>query len=368
MAHNLEERNGVYSFVSNVGSERKDVPWHGLGQEYNRPMTVNEAIAGCNADFTVRKDGLLRATMEEIEAIKRGEPLQRNFTPNDIVQTHACTVRTDLNNVLGVVGIDYGVVQNRTGFEFIDIMTSGKFGNGDTPTIETAGVLGCGEKIFISAKMPEPIKIRDTDDVIDDYVLFTTSHDGSGAVTAMFTPIRVVCNNTLNMAMNDCKNKVTFRHSKHVGNILDFTNKKNQEMALQVMNLHKHYKQNFVGMIDLLSRKKVTDAQMNKEIAKVFLNTMQLKKLEANNFNMEGVDEISTRTTNIINEVRESVYAGVGQNKWKGTALWVLNGITTYYGNEKKYRSGREQRLNSIIEGDANKKMQTLVDNLLVLE
>lgn len=106
-------------------------------------------------------------------------------------------MRTDNDAVIGAVGKDYQIVQNRDAFSFFDSMVSG-----DGILYETAGAFGKGERIFITAKLPDYIRVGN-DDLIEKYLFLTTSHDGSGSITAAFMPIRIVCNNTLNAAMNN---------------------------------------------------------------------------------------------------------------------------------------------------------------------
>jgi phage/plasmid-like protein (TIGR03299 family) len=77
---------------------------------------------------------------------------------------------------------------------------------------ETAGALGKGERIFIIAKLPDYINVGNND-LIEQYLFFTTSHDGSGSITAAFTPVRIVCNNTLNAALRKQSNSIKIRHT-----------------------------------------------------------------------------------------------------------------------------------------------------------
>src|SRR3546814_16291285 len=123
------------------------------------------------------------------------------------VPNYYATMRTDTNTVLGVVGRDYEVVQNRDAFSFFDSIVGG-----DGMMYETAGALGNGERIFITAKLPDYIRVGG-DDLIEKYLFLTTSHDGSGSITAAFTPIRIVCANTLNAAMHRNSNTIKIRHT-----------------------------------------------------------------------------------------------------------------------------------------------------------
>lgn len=343
--------------------------WRGVKgcQNYSTPVPISQAVAECGADYSVRKDTLVRLSDDAIRAIKEGTDYTQflDLKPKDIIRSHMATVRDDNNITLGVVGSGYGVVQNAKAFEFIDIITSGRLG-GDVPVIETAGVLGVGERMYVTARMPHDLKIGgNNDDVVQDYILFTNTHDGSGAVSVLFTPIRVVCENTLNMALRECKNKLIFKHTAKVNERLDFSDEENLSKAKQVLGLHGLYKQNVENYLNLLATEKFTDAQIKETVSNVFLTDAQMKLLKMANMNIDAVEEISTRTKNQIQDLRDTIENGVGQEYWKGTKLWVYNGFTSYYNNNKVYKGGAEERFNSLIDGDANKKQQKAFDLLI---
>jgi phage/plasmid-like protein (TIGR03299 family) len=119
------------------------------------------------------------------------------------VPNYFANIRTDNNAVLGV-GKDYHIVQNKEAFNFFDAIVGG----GEGILYETAGALGNGERIFITAKLPDYIRVGNGDDVTEKYIFLTTSHDGSGSITAAFTPIRIVCQNTLNASLRNMTNVV----------------------------------------------------------------------------------------------------------------------------------------------------------------
>lgn len=364
MAANIQIlSDGTECFVENGKKQRA---WHGLGQVYDRPLTALEALKGCHADWDVEGRNIYYPKAEWGKILMENKPM----TPQEMMQ-YLCVindkkanVRSDLQTSLGIVGKDYGIVQNSEAFDFIDMLTSGKCG-GETPTIETAGVLGEGERIFITAKLPEPIRIaNNSDDLVDMYFVFTTSHDGSGAVNCMCTPIRVVCNNTLNMAFKNNSGKLSFRHTVNVGKRLDLTNKDSAERAFKCMKLYNTYKQYFEESLAALAQIRLNDAQIEKLLVNSLL-TPDVQKIYAESGSLD-CDDIPTRSKNIINGVTETLHGGVGQDILsKGNGLWLVNGVTSYYQNDFDWKGDDERKFNAIMEGSVQTKLQNLYANLL---
>lgn len=147
-------------------------------------------------------------------------------------------MRTDTQQVLGVVGKDYQIVQNRDVFLFFDSIV----GAAEKVKYETAGALGNGERIFITAKLPDYIRVG-KDDLIEQYVFLTTSHDGYGSITAAFTPVRIVCQNTLNAAFRNQQNCIKIRHTasaidrlKQAHQLMGITSK----LAIEMEEIYNH--------------------------------------------------------------------------------------------------------------------------------
>lgn len=147
------------------------------------------------------------------------------------------TVRSDNNLVLGVVGKDYCVLDNEEGFEFIDEIIGE---NG--ADFETAGSWDKGKRAFMVAKT-EPINILG--DEFAPYILFTNSHDGSGSIKAMFTPVRVVCNNALVLAEEKAQIKISIRHSKNAKDRL--------KIAKEVLLANSNYLENLKKNAEIMN-------------------------------------------------------------------------------------------------------------------
>lgn len=361
MAHNLNELNGVVSFVENAGKERKNIAWHGLGQQFDRALSTKEILEMPNFSYMVDKGAMLHITKEQLESILNGEPINHLFSENDIVPNMSCTFREDTNQILGVVSNSYEIVQNKNGFDFIDKITGADGSNplANGAVIETAGVLNNGETIFITAKMPNNIRIGDNKDEINDYLLFTNGHDGLHGVTVCFTPIRVVCNNTLNAALNGSKNKYSFKHTANVHNKL--------AMAETVMNLHSYFRKDFEENMNFLSKQELSEQTIKNLVCDVFLTPEENGLYRLADFNLNSVDEISTRKKNTINDLLNYIDNGVGQETNRGTAYWVYNGFTSFYNNKKQYKD-ETKKFNSILKnGEAIKYTQKAYDKLMAL-
>jgi phage/plasmid-like protein (TIGR03299 family) len=151
-------------------------PWHNLGQRVDTAQTSEEAIITAGLNYTVSMRNLMT-----VDGIK---------LPKD-----RAVVRDDTQDIFAVVGKDYQPVQNARAFEFMDsLVPDGSI------RYETAGALGAGERIWLLAKLPGEIKVVG-DDITNKYLLLSNTHNGSGTLRVFFTPIRVVCQNTLTLAL-----------------------------------------------------------------------------------------------------------------------------------------------------------------------
>lgn len=153
-------------------------PWHGLGVRVESALSSEEALVRSGLDWEV---------------------FQRPIMTDDssIIPGYKANIRSTDNSVLGVVTDRYKVVQNREAFAFTDALL------GEGVKYETAGSLQDGKKIWLLAKLPDRYIIEG--EQIEPYLVFSSSHDGNGAIKVAMTPIRVVCQNTLNIAISSAK-------------------------------------------------------------------------------------------------------------------------------------------------------------------
>jgi phage/plasmid-like protein (TIGR03299 family) len=171
MAHNLATTNGKAAMMYTG-----QVPWHRLGTKLDQPATAREAITAAGLDYEVRLTPV------------------STFDGLSVPKTNA-VVRYDTQAVLGVVSDRYVPVQNHQAFGFLDAVVA----DGGL-RYHTAGALGRGEKVWLLAKLPGHIRVKNSDDLVDKFLLLSNTHDGSAALRVYFTPIRAVCQNTLSLA------------------------------------------------------------------------------------------------------------------------------------------------------------------------
>lgn len=362
MAHGLEERNSKFSFAENGSRQRA---WHGLGEVVNEPMFVADALKLCRADYDVQLQPIVALNDELVHAMENAAFINASILRGLLVEGRKATVRTDLNTALGLTSDSYGIVQNSDAFKFVDMLCSGLDSNRtEKPTIECCGVLGKGERVFITCKMPEDIVLNPrTDDRIETYVVFTTSHDGTGSVRCMVTNVRVVCSNTLNFAMKNNSGRIAFRHSSKVMSRLDLLNKENAEFAYKTLGLWSEYEKHFKDSLEHLRNVKISERDLDRIIAEITLAD-EAKKVFLDTRNIYHED-IATRGRNIFLGMKGAMENGVGQDILEsGTALWAINGVTTYFQNEANFKN-EEVMFDNMMDGNVYKKVNKAYDMLI---
>lgn len=208
----------------------RETPWHGLGTMVQEAPTSKEAIELAGLNWIVEGRPIFDSHGNEIKGYK-------------------ANVRNTDDSVLGVVSDKYKIVNNNEAFDFTDSLI------GDGVTYETAGSLRGGKTIWLLAKMPE----RDiVGDKFDPYICFTNSHDGLGAIRVCMTPIRVVCNNTLNMALRSAKRSWSTRHMGDMNSKL--------AEAKETLGLANHYLDELGVVADKLANEKMTDGDIERAL------------------------------------------------------------------------------------------------------
>lgn len=308
MAHNLNFENGNASLYL-----LKEPAWHGFGQISKEAKRSEEVIQMAQLDYEVVKC-----------------PNFVNLNDSWVGTGSVSTVRTDTGAVLGNRLTDwYTVMQNREAFAFLDDLVIAK----EDITYESAGALGKGEVTFVTAKLPNYIKLG-KEDIIENYIVVVNSHDGSYPLSVFFTPVRIVCNNTLNAALRTRKNSITIRHTSNLQNRLN--------EGRMLLDLSIRFASEVEESLFRLSKTKMDDRLAIEAVNKIMMTPEELQKLAAG--------ELPTRKKNMMDEVYEALYSAPGQEQWKGTALHVYNGITSYFQNVKDYAS-QDRKMKGVVLG-----------------
>lgn len=205
----------------------RETPWHGLGTRVMEAPGSEDALELAGLNWKVRQ-----------------EPI---YTDNNLlIPGYKANVRDLDDKVLGVVTDRYKVVQNDEAFAFTD----GLLGEG--VRYETAGALLDGRKVWILARMPREFIING--EQISPYLVFSNTHDGSGAIKVAVTPIRVVCNNTLNLALSTAKRSWSMVHTGDVQGKM--------EEAKQTLFMAEKYMSRLGREFETLRKIELTDRQV----------------------------------------------------------------------------------------------------------
>lgn len=300
MAHELENM-----FYTSNEENGRFVPWHGLGTAVAEAPTSAEAIKLAGLDWKVESSPIYIENNIEIPGYKANK-------------------RDSDGKVLGIVSDKYQIVQNTDAFDFTDSLI------GEGCTYETAGSLKGGKKIFLLAKLPQKMILEDA---VDPYVCFTNSHDGFGAIQACMTPIRVVCNNTLNLALSKATRKWS---AKHIGNI-----ENKLEEARHTLKLANDYMNELNSVADKLAHTKVTEGEISAILDEIF-------PIE---------DTFSDRKKTNIEQVKNDIMVCMFAPdilKFKNTGWGAINGFADYVSHYKAARESdtfAERKFNRIIDG-----------------
>ena len=290
--------------VESMFSVRK-LPWHGLGEVIEEAPTSGEAIRLAGLNWKVNQ-----------------KPVIVDGETTDFI----ANVRSDNKRVLGIVTDRYSVVQNNEAFAFTDALL------GEGVRYETAGSLKSGKKIWLLARAPEN---RILGDKIAPYLCFMNTHDGSSALRILLTPIRIVCNNTLNLALNNAKRTWS---AIHVGSLQDKI-----ETARTTLQLTHNYMDSLNEKAHLLSEKNISDADLNDLINELF----------------PVPDKISKRQkTNIVemrNELRYRYQKAPDLKKHRGNAWGFMGAVSdfvTHVEPRRETETFKERRFERVVSGD----------------
>lgn len=237
----------------------REKPWHGLGVRVEEAPTSADALICAGLNWDVLQKGVYTEDGSFIVGYK-------------------VNIRSSDNAQLGIVSDRYKVVQNEDAFRFTDDLL------GEGVTYETAGALQGGRKVWMLAKMPQKYIIGG--DEIAPYMVVMNSHDGSSGIKVAMTPVRVVCQNTLNLALNTAKRAWTTKHTENVMNRV--------HEARETLMLAEAYMGNLEREIDALSRIKLTDQKVMDFMQEFFPVSEDMSELTRKN-NLRLLEDMKQR-------------------------------------------------------------------------
>ena len=237
----------------------REKPWHGLGTEVTEAPSSMDALIYAGLNWEVE---------------------QKNVYAEDgrLIPGYKANTRTTDNTTLGIVSDRYKVVQNEDAFQFTDDLL------GEGVTYETAGALQGGRKVWMLAKIPHRYIIAG--DEITPYLVVMNSHDGSSGIKVAMTPVRVVCQNTLNLALKSAKRTWA---SKHTENVLTRVH-----AARETLWLAETYMGELGHSIDDLSQIKLTDKKVMELMQEFFPVTEDLPEIQRKN-NLRLLEDLKRR-------------------------------------------------------------------------
>ena len=285
----------------------REKPWHGLGTRVEEAPSSKEAIELAGLDWKVNACPIYD---------HRGI----------LIPGYQANTRDKDDKVLGIVGDQYQIVQNREAFDFTDALL------GEGMKYETAGSLKGGKQIWLLGKMPE---IKLAGDQVEPYLCFSNTHDGSGAIKVCMTPTRVVCNNTLSFALSHAKRSWSTIHKGDIKTRLD--------AARDTLGLMEIYLKRLEEEADRLANEPLSSGELI-----VAFDQILLKKAK---------DKMTQREKKAVDNQRDAIYACMfapDLAQFIGTKWGFLNAVADYVSHGEPMRktaNWQENRFANIIEG-----------------
>ena len=297
MAYVSVDENGVY--------DQRKVPWHGLGTPVSHLMTSEEALVAAGLDWEVVP-----------------QPVSTNGV---IIPGYQANVRKSDGAILGLVKDRYKIVQNKEAFDFTDALI------GEGCTYETAGSLDGGKRTFLLAHLPAEKILGDE---IVPYIAFTNGFNGSYCVKACLTNVRVVCQNTLNMAL---KGATRCWSTRHTGNI-----QSKLEEARETLRLAKAYTEEMARQADILANTTITENDIQQTLDVVYPLT----------------EDMTPRQQENVKDMRNGlIYCMISPDilKFKGTAwnfVQAASDWSTHSAPKRMTANYQENNFSKVLDGN----------------
>jgi phage/plasmid-like protein (TIGR03299 family) len=309
MAHNLATTDGRTAMMF-CGEE----PWHKLGTKLENPATAAEAIEAAGLNYRVE---LVPLFTQDGSQVPRRQGV----------------LRTDNKQLLGTVGQGYTPIQNAECFSFLDAVVA----DGGL-RYHTAGALGQGERIWMLAKLPGHIQVNGSEDITSKFLLLHNSHDGSSSLRVHFTPIRVVCQNTLSIAERNGRGQgIAIRHQgnleakiREAQKVLGLANQFYDDLQIKIDHLASHYPT--LVQLDGFFKALYPDPQAgnNKRAENVRTELHRLFE-QGTGQDIPGIRHSAWAALHAVREYVDHFRPTRGQNEWEKTnkrlqSLWFGSG------------------------------------------
>lgn len=337
MSHGLTKTDSMFSV--------RETPWHGLGLVTDKyPKSIDQALKWAGLDWDVEQypvaaklNGDYKVLLDDPD----GESPQPLYYVN---------VRSDTKEPLGIVTSRYQTVQNLSAFSFLNNLLGSMM-------FETAGSLMGGRRVWVLMKLPEYVEVGG--DPIGQYAFVSNSHDGKSSVLVALTPVRIVCMNTLSMALNrakgrDAQRTYTLRHTGDMSTKL--------AEARNVLDVTVNYYQQFAEVGDKLALAKFSDQKAKKATELLFPKTDDLGDRAAKNR-----DEARRVVMDLFKVGQSAAVASTGDSRPQnalGTAWAWYNAATEFadHGRSERKPGGKFQRSIDDPDGLKSKSFEIALD------
>lgn len=326
--------------------------------------TAQEVMEKAGLNWNVAKGKILVQMPDNVDLDNPNnfgpEDIHHGYNSYKVVNNQFATYRTDKNIPLGIVKERYTPIQNIDAFKFFNDVID----KNDVSWF-TAGCGGNGEKVFVSAKLSDTILVNGKDP-INNYLVFSTSHDGSSSIKIMLTPIRLICFNAMNAAIRNATSYINIKHTQSAYSkistaheVLGITRKK-IDFFSQCLEQMTKIKMNDDKALDVFSKIVFSE----KELEDLAYAEYGVKDLARKNYNAMDDANISTKKVNQFCELIDYYHIGAGQREYLGTGYGVYNAVNGYFSNCKNDTGIK--RMDNLLYGQAADKIKKASDLILV--
>mgnify|MGYP003323214957 CR=1 FL=1 len=270
------------------------LPWHGLGTKVSENITVDDMMKEAGLDWEVQK-----------------VPAYADLNGEKIHSGHDMLIRTSDNTALDMVSGNWNPVQNAEAFDFFR-----EFVEAGDMEMHSAGALQDGKRVWCLAKVKDDFTIGGKD-LVESYLLLTNPHMYGRAVDIRFTPIRVVCNNTLTLSLaNKGDYQVALNHKKAF----------DAQEAKELLGIAKGKMETYKDMATFLSSKRYSDADLRTYFSTVFAN--QNPKVRGIGFNPESVEDFEKYGSKNAKTAMNIIKTQPGAEFAEGSYWQAFNAVT----------------------------------------